>query len=291
MEPAFVEGAGGLRIATWEMAGPGPAGRPSLLVAHATGFSARCYRAMVEGLGDRFRVVGFDLRGHGHSATPPLTAEADGRVPAMGWELFAEDALAVIDALGLEHPAGFGHSCGGAVLLLAEQRRPGSLSGVYAFEPVVAPPEVWARMVVRGDPSAAARRRRRAFASRPAALEHLSSKPPLSSLRADVLVDYVEDGFTDLPDGTVGLRCAPEAEAATYAMAVHTDVWERLADVACPVTLGCGGPRAHFGLEVVNALAARLPCAEVDVHADLGHLGPFEVPEKIATAVGDALAG
>ena len=286
MEPTFVEGAGGIPIAVWELGGDGP----PLLLAHATGFCTRCYRALAEPLAGRFRVVGFDTRGHGHSGTPPLEPGADGRVPTMDWRCSAEDALAVVDALGPDKPAGFGHSSGGAALLLAEQQRPGTFAAIYAYEPILAPPEVWAGMDERGfDPAPGARRRRPVFASRAAALEHLSSKPPLSSLRGDVLVDYVEGGFADRPGGEVGLRCEPETEAATYTMARHSDGWDRLPEVACPVTVACGGSRADFGLELSTALAHRGQRGLVDQHAALGHLGPLEDPDEVAEAVAAAL--
>jgi pimeloyl-ACP methyl ester carboxylesterase len=259
-------------------------------VAHATGFHSRCYRALAAALSDRFRVVGLDFRGHGHSAAPPLDADDDGLVPAMGWDRFADDVLAVVDGLGLEGAFGFGHSSGGAALLLAEERRPGTLAAIYAYEPIVASPEAWAGFDARGfDPASAARRRRPVFASRAAALENFSSKPPLSSLRADVLVDYVEGGFVDRPDGAVGLRCHPDAEAATYAMAARNDAWAHLGDIACPVVVGCGGARADFGADLAAALAARVPRGRVDEHAEVGHLGPLERPEEIAGSVAAAL--
>lgn len=288
MEPTFVEGAGGLPLAAWELGGGGTgpgATCPVLLVAHATGFHSRCYRALAAGLQTRFRVIGFDCRGHGHSGAPPLGTDGDGRVPTMDWGCFAEDALAVVDGLGLDGPAAFGHSCGGALLLMAEQRRPGTFATIYAYEPVVGPPAMWADMAAHAGPSSAARRRRPVFASRAAALEHFSSKPPLSSLRGDVLVDYVEAGFADRPDGSVGLRCDPEAEAATYAMAPYTDAWDQLPEVACPVTFGCGGARADFGVEAATALATRVQHGSVDVRPDLGHLGPLEDPDQVAEAV------
>jgi pimeloyl-ACP methyl ester carboxylesterase len=292
VEPTFVEGGGGIPIATWEMIGPDAPGspRPPLLVAHATGFHTRCYRAMASALADRFRVVGFDLRGHGHSGTPSLEADGAGRVPALDWRAFGLDALAVVDAMGLDRPVAFGHSCGGATLLLAEQHRPGTFAAIYAYEPVVLPAEAWAGMADRGwDPAASARRRRPVFASKAAALENFSSKAALGALRGDVLVDYVEGGFVERPDGAVGLRCDPATEATTYAMAPHADTWDRLPEVACPVTVACGGARADLGVDVATAVAGRLQHGRVEEHADLGHLGPFEAPEDVAEAVAAAL--
>ena len=285
MAPRFVEGAGGVPIATWELGGAGP----PLLVAHATGFHTRCLRALAEGLAARFRVVGFDCRGHGHSGTPPLDQDDEERVPSMAWAAFADDALAVIEGLGLEGCSAFGHSCGGAVLLLAEQRRPGTFAGIYAYEAVVTPPGFWAGAREQGiDPAAGARRRRPTFTSRAAARQHYAGKPPLSSLRPDVLADYVEHGFANEPDGTVRLRCSPDAEAATFAMARHTDTWDHLAEVACPTTFACGGHDSPFGRRLTAELARRVEHGRFEEHAGLGHLGPMQNPDEVATAVTSA---
>ena len=288
MAPTFVEGACGVPIATWELGGAGP----PLVVAHATGFHARCLRALADELADRFRVVGFDCRGHGHSGTPSLEPDEDGQVPAMGWGTFADDVIAVVDGLGLEGAAAFGHSCGGAVLLLAEQRRPGMFSGIYAYEAIVAPPAFWAGFREAGfDPAIAARRRRRAFPSREVAREHYASKPPLSSLRDDVLADYVEAGFDDGPDGTVRLRCDPDAEAATFSMASRADVWDSLNQITCPTTFACGGADGGFGIDLMTDLADRVQHGRVEEHSGLGHLGPMERPDEVAEAVERALLG
>jgi len=289
VEPIFVEGVGGIPIATWELATTRP-DQPTLVVAHATGFHSRCYRAMAVALKDRFGVVGFDLRGHGHSGTPPLSCDDDGLVAAMDWKCLADDALAVIDGLGLARPVAFGHSCGGAVVLHAEARRPGTFTAIYAYEPVVGPPEVWAAMnAADANPSEAARRRRRDFVSRAAALEHFSSKPPLSSMRSDVMVDYVDGGFADSPDGSITLRCSPEAEAATFSMAPHSAAWDGLAGIACPVVVGCGGDSGPFGVTMAVAVADRVDDGRVDAHRDLGHLGPFQRPDALAGAVLDSV--
>ena len=106
--------ADGVEIAVYEFGGAGE----TLLVAHATGFCATMYRPLGAELVDRFRIVALDFRGHGRSARPV-------RDDDFGWDRMAEDVLAVVERL--DPPiAGFGHSMGGAALLLAEERRPGT---------------------------------------------------------------------------------------------------------------------------------------------------------------------
>ena len=147
---------------------------PDLLLAHATGFCMGVWKPMVPLLQEHFRVVAFDERGHGASDPAP------GGV--YQWEGFATDALAVIDEVGLDQPYGVGHSCGGALLLLAEMRRPGLFSAIWAFEPIVFPfDELPTEPTETGNAlSAGARRRRAVFASRDEARTNYSSKPPLA---------------------------------------------------------------------------------------------------------------
>ena len=144
---------------------------------------------MARHLATNFHCWGIDLRAHGRSDSP-----ADGD---FSWSGFATDVLAVIDHLGLDHPYGFGHSCGGASVLLAEQRRPGAFRALYCYEPVVfpgPPPEL------EGNPmSDAARRRRETFPSATDAFLNFSSKPPFDDLDPDALQAYIDYGFETLP--------------------------------------------------------------------------------------------
>lgn len=271
----------GLRLATWDLGG---SGQP-LLVVHATGFHARAYRALASELADRFHVVGIDLRGHGRSEAPPLDRAGDGSVPALAWERLAADVLDVVAALGLDRPFAFGHSCGGATLLLAEAFEPGTFAALHAYEPVLFDP---AAPRAASGLAAGARRRRSQFPSLEVAFEHYRSKPPLAGFRPDVLWEYVEGGFGPSagPGGDgVELRCPPAVEAATFEMARRSTTWDRLPEVGCPVRLSCGGPSGEFRLPLMEAAAERLPLAAATELAHLSHFGPFERPEDVATLI------
>ncbi len=259
--------ADGVEIAAYEFGGSGA----PLLLAHATGFCATMYRPLGVELIDDFRVVAIDFRGHGRSARPP---NAD-----FGWDRMADDVLAVVDHIGMPG-FGFGHSMGGAALLLAEERRPGTFAGMFLYEPIVLPDDY--------QPGGAnymadmARARRSTFPSRDDAMARYASRPPLNTLRADVLAAYVDDGFVDLPDGSVRLACRPEDEARTFESESKLQT-SRVTEVETPVAVAVGrdeeGPNpARLG----PGLVAALQHAELVQRPDLGHLGPFQDPALVA---------
>lgn len=103
-----VTGGGGVRLAVVE--GGNPAGPPILFI-HGYSQAALCWTRQFTGpLARDFRLVAFDLRGHGHSEKP---AEPEAYQSA---DLWAEDVAAVIAALGLERPVLVGWSFAGRIL-------------------------------------------------------------------------------------------------------------------------------------------------------------------------------
>src|SRR5690606_12407677 len=112
-------------------------GNPPLLVAHASGFHARAYAPMAAALVGRFGVWGHDVRGHGTTVAPERWQ--------VDWIGFGDDAFAVAEWL-LDHHGqpegslvGFGHSLGGATLLLAALRHPGLFRSLVLYEPILYP--------------------------------------------------------------------------------------------------------------------------------------------------------
>ncbi len=263
----------GVEVAVHDLGGDGP----PLLLAHAAGFCGGVFGPLADRLEGRFRCWALDFRGHGDSVTP---AEVD-----FAWPGLADDALAVVDHLGLEGAYGVGHSSGGAALLDAEARRPGTFSALWCFEAIVwpEPPPLAPRMaLVEG-----ALRRREAFPSRPAALAHFAAKPPLAALHPDALRAYVECGFADddAGDGSVRLKCRREAEAAVYRQGLAHDGFARLGAVACDAVVALGGDSPAIGPDVARAQAAALPRGRLEVFGGLGHFGPLEDPDTVASAV------
>ena len=269
----------GVEVAAYELGGDGP----PLLLAHATGFHAHVWEPVAVHLRDSFRCIAFDERGHGDSGVP-----VDGN---FDWHGFSLDALAVVDGLALERPFAAGHSCGGALLLLAEQARPGTFAALYCFEPIMMPSDPPLEPNDDNPLSRGARRRREVFASRDEAFANYAGKPPFSALAPDALRAYVAHGFEDLPDGTVRLKCRGENEARSYAMGMAHDAYAHLAEIGCPVTLVSGEHTDAIPAEVIDALAAKLPLPATEVAVGVGHFGPLEDPALVAASIRRAFIG
>jgi pimeloyl-ACP methyl ester carboxylesterase len=265
---------GGVSLAVHDLGGHGP----PLLLSHATGFHGCAYAPMATHLHPRFHSWALDYRGHGDSDPPPDDV--------VDWPVFGDDALAVAEALDLRGALGFGHSMGGATLLMAELARPGTFAGLVLFEPIAFPPEPVDEGRI-AEIAGAARRRREVFASRDEAYANYASKPPLDVLVPDALRAYVEHGFVDQPDGSVRLRCDPEHEAAIFEAGARQDTYSRLGGVDCPVVVAAGSPARNMPGAFAPSVAAALPHARFVRFEDLTHFGPMQDPARVAGLVID----
>ena len=267
-----------MTLALHDLGGDGPA----LLLCHPTGFHALTWAPLAAELAPVAHCWALDFRGHGDSTAPD-----DGDYQ---WRGMAADVRAAVDHI-VEHagrPAGgllgVGHSMGGAALVMAEQARPGTFAGLWLFEPIIVPPPEGTPRPAGNPLADAARRRRPRFPDREAAYANYASKPPLNTLTPAALRAYVDHGFRDLPAGGVELKCSPEVEAAVFSASFDTDVFARLGEVRCPVTVGAsgdGGMPAGMAPLVVEAL----PDGRLETFPDLTHFGPMEDPPAVAAAI------
>jgi pimeloyl-ACP methyl ester carboxylesterase len=269
----------GVDLAVHDLGGDGP----PLLVAHATGFLAAVYRPMAERLAAHVHTWALDFRAHGDSSRPGSD---------LSWEGMADDVLATVDGLGLERPFAFGHSMGGAALVLAELRRPGTFRGLYLYEPVLIPRGAFPSAPDHGENpmSAAARRRRPVFESRDAAYDNYNAKPPLQVLTPEALRLYVDEGFTET-EGGVTLKCRPDDEADVFAFGPVNGAFERLGELTLPVTIAQGGVVDPGPGSLAPAQAQAIPHGRLVVAEGLGHFGPVQGPDLVATQVLAALLG
>lgn len=269
----------GVELVVHDLGGDGPL----LLISHATGFCGAMYQVVADRLKDRYHVLAVDYRGHGDSTTPE-----DGN---LGWDGMARDLGHVLDALAPGAPiVGFGHSMGGAVLLLVAAQRPTAFSHLYLYEPIVPPaamPEGATDVAGNNMMASSARRRRPSFPSKAEALwRYASPRSPLSVFRSDALLAYVDHGMASQADGSATLKCTPENEARTFEGAgrhIHVDV---IRGITVPTMVARGAQEIHLPPgQFAPVAAAALPASEFVEYPTLGHFGPFQDPVLVAADV------
>jgi 3-oxoadipate enol-lactonase len=101
----------------------GPAGAPALVLLHGLGATgALNWFACFGALGETYRVLALDQRGHGRGIRPGLGG--------FRLEDCADDVVALADALGLARVVCVGYSMGGPVAQLAWRRHPDRVAGL-----------------------------------------------------------------------------------------------------------------------------------------------------------------
>jgi pimeloyl-ACP methyl ester carboxylesterase len=122
VEHSFHDLPTGVRV---HLAAAGPADAPAVLALHGWPQHWWSWRDVIAALGGELRVLCPDTRGFGWSGWP-----ADGDFTK---ERFAADAIALLDALGLERVRLVGHDWGGWTALVAALRAPERFSSVLAM--------------------------------------------------------------------------------------------------------------------------------------------------------------
>lgn len=277
--PPTLPSTDGVQIAVHDLGGSGP----TLLLSHATGFHGRCYMPVADLLADRFHSIAFDYRGHGDTPRPE---------GALDWQRFGDDAQAVAAALVAEAGGtpidAFGHSMGGACLLIAAHRDPGLFRRLVLFEPIVLPPQPAAPGGGDNPMSGAARRRRATFHTFQAAIDNYAAKPPLNCFTPEALRAYVEYGFARDRHG-VHLKCRPETEAETFEMGPRHDTWDHLPGITAEVLVVAGRVEPMQPSTMAAQVAERLPRGRYLQLDELDHFGPMSHPDVVARVVAEEL--
>lgn len=259
---------------------------PLALLHHANGFCAALWAPVAKRLCEAFHVVALDARGHGHSTKLPTADD-------YAWPAFGEDAAFVARTLAAEHRDGkvalaLGHSFGGTSLLMAAAAAPDLFDRLVLADPVLPPPPTVGaakpERLRRGRELAEkAKNRREVFESREHARKLWSEKSLFQSWEPLAFDLYLQEGFEDLPDGRVRLRCPTFVEAAIFANGSRIDAWALASQVDRP-TLLLWAERGDFPRAMIEAVAARMRAATLE-NVATSHFVPMEDSALVADRV------
>ena len=202
-----------------------------------------------------------------------------------------KDLEGFIVAMGWPKVRAIGHSAGATAIGALAAERPDLISRAVLVEPVIfesptAPELGWRNPFIERT-----LKRKRVFDSVQAMLSNFERKPPYSTWRRDILLDYCEFGTRPMPDGKRELKCAPEVEAKLYETAAAFDGLQRILRCKVPLQIMFGARSDSLGATLSAKVASQLKTAQVIDVPDTGHFMPMELPEYVADQAVKFLSG
>ena len=250
-----------------------------IVFSHANGFNGRTYRTILGPLARTLRILAVDQRGHGCSGLPPI--EGHERV---SWDDVADDLAVLLEVLDVRGAVLAGHSMGGTISLLAAAGAPERVRALALFDPVIMPPEVVAESragrVVESPLVQGALRRRSVFPSREAVIAAYTGRGAFRTWPAEMLADYVADGFRDMPDGQVELSCSPAWEASNFTSHAH-DPWAALAAIEAPIRILRAEEASTCRVDGHEAVLLAKGNVRIETIPGTTHFLPMERPDLV----------
>ncbi|MDX8535057.1 alpha/beta fold hydrolase [Mesorhizobium sp. VK25A] len=238
-------------------------GAPVLLI-HGVGMSAAIWQPQIAAMQDRFDVVAIDMLGHGVSPLPPENAQLSD---------FADQAIRLLDHLGLDRVAVVGHSMGALVAQELALRAPARVSALVCLNTVFRRPPDLAQAV-----------RQRAAA--------LGGPSDPSAIAATIARWFGNPIPPALSDAAATARAAldsvdAEGYARTYRLFANSDTAhaDRLADLAVPALFMTGSDDRNSTPAMSAAMARLAPAGRCVVLSGEKHMMTIASPQKVTQRI------
>ncbi|MCC6336381.1 MAG: alpha/beta fold hydrolase [Myxococcales bacterium] len=233
------------------------AGRPVLLL-HGFPFTSESFWPQLGAPPSGFRLIVPDHRGFGMSepAPGPATMEA-----------LAEDALALLDALGVPQAVVGGVSMGGYVAIALTRRDPGRVKALVLMD------------TQSSADDEAGKARREAVAKE---VEESGVSPVVEALLPKLMAPAVDPTVRARVEKMMRAQSPAAVAAASRGMATRADGKDILSRFGGPCLVVVGEQDLITPPEKARAMASLMPQAQVAVIPGAGHLANLEAPEALS---------
>ncbi|MBP2309545.1 3-oxoadipate enol-lactonase [Azospirillum melinis] len=242
----------------------GPSDAPVVLFANSIGTNFHIWDEQVKALGGRIRTLRYDMRGHG------LTDATPG---AYSMNMLADDALCLLDTLGIEQAHVCGLSIGGMMAQRLAVKAPDRILSLVLADTasVIGPPEIWQSRI------------------------EAIRAGGMASIAAGVMPRWFTSAFleseTERVRGYVNMVSrTSDAGYIGCAMAIRdADLRGDCARIACPTLVVVGEQDQATPLPQAEELIRAISNSQLKVITGAGHLPCVEQPAAFTDAVFDHL--
>lgn len=238
----------------------GRADAPALVLANSLGTDFRIWNAMLAALGDRWRVVLYDKRGHGLSEATPSPYRMDDHVG---------DLSALLDHLGVTKAAVVGLSVGGMIAQGLAAKRPDLVSALVLMDTAhkIGTAEMWN-----------------------ARIETVTTKG-IGAMADAILERWFTPAYRS-PDNAdftgyraMLTRTTVDGYAGTCAALRDADFTEATRALTVPTLCIAGDQDGSTPPDLVRSTAALIDGARFEIVAGAGHLPCIEKPAATARLI------
>lgn len=235
----------------------GPAESPAVMFVNPLGANFHVWDPQAAALAGQFRILRYDLRGHGLTDCPP--AEPTG---AYTIARLADDAAALLDRLGIARVHVCGLSIGGMVAQRLAATEPGRVASLVLCNTAnrIATASVW-------DERIALVRRLGAEGIAPVLLGR-SFTPEFAGRCPDIVRGFGNMLMRTPAEGYIGSCCAIR----------DADLRAEDALISCPTLVVVGDQDVATPLQTAQALCSSIRGARLEILPGAGHIATLEQP-------------
>ena len=232
-------------------------GVPVVLI-HGFPFSHKMWTfpgGQTEALAARYRVIAYDVRGHGESEI------GDGHYTI---ELFVDDLIGLLDHLGISKAVLVGLSMGGYIALRATERHPDRVRGLVLCD-------------TKSDSDS-----NEAKIKRAASIKSIKANGPRVFAEGFVAGVFTPESMTAKAEAVKAIQSIIERTApislcgTTLALAARTDTTAFLPSIAVPVLIMVGERDLLIPPAVSEAMKEKIPNSEIRLIPNAAHLSNVE---------------
>jgi 3-oxoadipate enol-lactonase len=238
----------------------GPQGAPVLVLGNSLGTSVAVWDYQMPAFRQRFRVLRFELPGHGGSAGQPGAYTIEG---------LGLGVLALLDSLGIERAGYCGISLGGMIGIWLAAHAPDRIAalGLVCTSAYLPPPSGW---LARADQVRAA---------------------GMTSISAPVISRWFTPQYADRAPAVIETfradfeRIDPDGYAGCCAAIATMDQRASLSAIAAPTLVLAGADDPATPPEHGAVIVEGIPRARLEVIPDAAHLAAVSAPELVTPAL------